>query len=201
MPRIDHAARRRRIVAEALRLFAKLGYAKVNFGMVAEKCGLSRTMLYNYFRDKRAIFNEAIDLVTSRIAATCDAAKASDAPAPERLRRVCADVFATLSENRDYVCVIADFLSGLRRRGTVPVDRVKEHTEGLVRTFRCIVAEGVGRGELRADADPDRAAALLYSQFEAFALRIAVTGGADLASAAPCMDALVAYLSRERGLA
>ena len=195
MPRIDHAARRRRIVAESLRLFAKFGYAKVNFGMVAGACGLKRTMLYNYFRDKRSIFNEAIDLVTSGVASACEAAKASDAPAAERLRRVCAEVFALLSDNRDYICVIADVLTNYRRRGAVPVDRVKAHTEGLVRTFKAIVSDGVRRGELRPGADSALTADLLYSQFEAFALRIAVTGNADLASAAAAMEELVSSFS------
>lgn len=194
MPRIDHEGRRRRIVAESLRLFATLGYPKVNFGMIAQASGVSRTILYNYFKDKRAIFNEAIDLVTGKIRATCDECAAMSANAEEKLRRVCLTVFSVLFDNRDYVCVIADFLTNLRRKGAIPVDKVRAHTEGLLRAFQRIVTEGVSNGDFRANVDPRRAADILYSQYEALALRIAVTGTADISSSVAAMDELVRAL-------
>lgn len=194
MPRIDHDKRRRRIVAESLRLFATLGYSKVNFGMIAQASGLSRTILYTYFKDKRAIFNEAIDLVTGKIRSTCDMCAAMTANAEEKLRRVCLTVFSVLFDNRDYVCVIADFLTNLRRKGAIPVDKVRAHTEGLLRAFQRIVTEGVSNGDFRANVDPRRAADILYSQYEALALRIAVTGTADISSSVAAMDELVRAL-------
>lgn len=194
MPRIDHASRRRRIVAESLRLFATRGYSKVNFGMIAQASGVARTILYNYFRDKRAIFNEAIDLVTGRIRATCEECETVAAGAEEKLRRVCLTVFSVLFDNRDYICVIADVLSNYRRRGSVPVEKVRAHTEGLVRFFERIVSAGVASGEFRSDMDPRVAAGVLYSQYEALALRIAVTGGADLSASVSAMDGLLRSL-------
>ena len=67
--KIDHEERKNRIVSESLRLFGQKGYDAVNFGMIADACKISRTLLYAYFKDKRAIFNEAIDKATSRIEA------------------------------------------------------------------------------------------------------------------------------------
>ena len=191
MPRIDHEGRRRRIVAESLRLFATLGYPKVNFGMIAQASGVSRTILYNYFKDKRAIFNEAIDLVTGKIRATCDECAAMSANAEEKLRRVCLTVFSVIFDNRDYICVIADFLTNLRRKGALPVDRVRAHTEGLVRAFNRFMSEGIASGEFRADIDPRRAADILYSQYEALALRVAVMGTADISVCVAAMDELL----------
>lgn len=194
MPRIDHESRRRRIVAESLKLFATRGFPKVNFGMIAQACGVSRTMLYLYFKDKRAIFNEAIDLVTGKVRATYEECAAMAAGAEAKLRRLTMTVFATLFDNRDYICVIADVLTNYRRKGAVPVERVRAHTEGLVRALRRLVAEGVEGGELRPSVDPDRAAAVLYSQFEAVALRMAVTGNADLAASVDAMDEIIRAL-------
>ena len=67
---INHQRRRREIRAKSLELFARYGFADVNFGMIARECSVSRTLLYTYFRDKLAIFNEAIDEATSCIAET-----------------------------------------------------------------------------------------------------------------------------------
>ena len=194
MARIDHAARRRRIVAESLRLFATCGYTKVNFGMIAQASGVARTILYNYFKDKRAIFNEAIDLVTGKIRATYQETAATSVAAEEKLRRVCMKVFAVFFENIDYICVIADVLTNYRRKGAVPVDRIKAHTEGLLRVFERFVAEGVSRGEFRRTISPPRAAELLYSQYEALALRVAVTGNADLGVCVASLEELLAAM-------
>ena len=116
------------------------------------------------------------------------------AGAEAKLRRLSMAVFATLFDNRDYICVIADVLTNYRRKGAVPVERVRAHTDGLVRALRRLVAEGVESGEIRATVNPDRAAAVLYSQFEAAALRMAVTGNADLAASVDAMDEIMLAL-------
>ena len=195
MPKIDHTLRRRQIVAESVKLFATHGYQQVNFGMIAKACGVARTLLYKYFRNKRAIFNEAIDEVTAKVRAKYGEAAASRASADQKLRQVCVTVFTVLFENRSFVCVVSDVLSGYRRRGgSVPVDRVIAHTSGLLRVMQELVAEGVAQGEYRADVDPRRAANLLYSQYEAAALRIAITGNAELAESLEEMGLLLRSL-------
>ena len=64
---VNHRERKREIRAISLRLFARHGFDDVNFGMIAEACGISRTLLYTYFKDKRQIFNEAIDGATDAV--------------------------------------------------------------------------------------------------------------------------------------
>lgn len=193
MPKsVDHSERRRRIVAESLKLFATAGYSQVNFGMIAQASGVSRTILYTYFQDKRAIFNEAIDEVTRKVRSTYESVAKTGATADAKLRQVCLTVFALMFENRSFVCVIADVLTNYRREGSaVPVERVTEHTAGLLRIFSELVAEGVAKGEYRRDLEPPKVADLLYAQYEAAALRIAVTGNADFAA---CFDGLDAVL-------
>ncbi len=176
---IDHDARRSRIVAESLELFATQGYSKVNFGMIAQHCGLARTILYTYFRDKREIFNEAIDQVTRQVRATY-ARTANLAGADAKLREICHTVFNLMFSNRDFICTISDVLTDYRRKGSIPVERIRKHTQGLVQVFKALITEGATKGEFRAELNPGLMAGLFYSQFEAAALRIAVTGNADL---------------------
>lgn len=190
---VDHEGRKRRIVKESLKLFAAVGYAQVNFGMIAKNCGVSRTLLYTYFKNKRAIFNKAIEEVTSRVAVTYETAMATGASADAKLRRVCAAVFDQLYGNRDFICVIADVLAGYRRKGATPFEKIAQHTGGLLRVFTRILEEGIARGEFRP-VDVPRAASVLYSQFEAAALRIAVTNTADPAESVAEMDAILRTL-------
>ena len=190
---VDHERRKRRIVKESLRLFAAVGYAQVNFGMIARNCGVARTLLYTYFKNKRAIFNQAIGEVTSRVAETYAAAMATAEGADAKLRQVCTAVFDQMYGNRDFICVIADVLAGYRRKGATPSEKIAEHTGGLKRAFARILEEGVARGEFHP-LDVPRTVSVLYSQFEAAALRIAVTGDASRPESAADMDAILRSL-------
>ena len=70
--------------------------------MIAKACGVARTLLYKYFRNKRAIFNEAIDEVTDKVRARYEEASASLASADQKLHRVCFTVFELLFDNRNF---------------------------------------------------------------------------------------------------
>ena len=65
-PTVDHRARKQEIIANAIRLFAKLGYRDVSFREISEACGVARTVIYRYFRNKRQIFDGAVILVLGR---------------------------------------------------------------------------------------------------------------------------------------
>ena len=105
---INHKERKRQIRAVSLRLFARYGFNDVNFGMIAKECGVARTLLYTYFKDKRAIFNEAVNEATSSVEAQYREIMHSRQSADAKLRQLCIAVFALLFDNRDFLCVIVD---------------------------------------------------------------------------------------------
>jgi len=191
MPKIDHEARKSQIVAESIRLFAKFGYGMVNFGMIARRVGIARTLLYPYFKNKRAIFNAAITGVTSRVEAKCAEVIRSRQSADAKLRQICIAVLAMLFDNRDFVCVVADVLAGYRRKGAIPEDRVDAHTAGVKRILRSLAREAIRRGEYDRRANPVRTAQVLYSLFEAAAMRMAITGRAELSDFIDQLDAIL----------
>jgi len=52
---------RLKIIKEARRLFLKYGFEKVSMSMLAEKVGISKSNLYNYFASKEDIFYHLTD--------------------------------------------------------------------------------------------------------------------------------------------
>ncbi|MGN0855263.1 MAG: TetR/AcrR family transcriptional regulator [Kiritimatiellia bacterium] len=195
MPKIDHSERRRHIVSESVKLFADYGYAQVNFGMIAKASGVARTLIYRYFKNKRAIFNEAINEVTDKVRDKYPTAADAGIGADQKLRRICITVLMLMFANRRFVCVIADVLSGYRRKGgSIPVERVIAHTSGLLHVLQTLIAEGVSTGEYRAELNPQVTANLIYSQYEATALRMAITGNAELSVCLEEMEALLRSL-------
>lgn len=197
---VNHKERKREIRAISLRLFARHGFEDVNFGMIAEACGISRTLLYTYFKDKRQIFNEAIDEATGVIGVRYREIVRSRLSPDAKLRQICISVFALLFDNRDFLCVIVDFLCAVRRGGKIPVDNILRHTMGLKRILHSFVVEAIHRGEYDASINANRATALLYSQFETAVLRIAVSGQAEISESIDALNAILfAFRSRNDG--
>ncbi len=192
--KVDHEQRKETIVTESLRLFSQKGYSAVNFGMIAKACRISRTALYAYFKDKREIFNVAIDKATYRIEAKYAEIVHSRQSADAKLRQICITVLSILFDYRDFVCVISDYLTRLRRTAEIPVAYVKRHTIGLKRIMHSLIIEAIGRGEYPRAVNPSRAIDLIYTQFEATAMRITTTGGADLAEAVARTDAILSVM-------
>lgn len=192
MPKpVDHALRKKAIVTESVRLFARLGYSAVNFGAIAKRCSISRTLLYTYFKNKRAIFNEAIFEVTSRVEKKYAEVVHSSQSADAKLRQICITVIAMLFDNRDFVCVIADVLAAYRRKGALPLENIERHTSGVMRIMEALVREAVRRGEYNKATVPGKVAKLLYSQFESAAMRIAITGRAEISEAIDRLDTIL----------
>lgn len=178
---INHKERKRDIRAMSLKLFAQHGFAAVNFGMIAKECGIARTLLYTYFKDKRTIFNEAVDEATSSIADLYRELLHTRQSADAKLRQLCVAVFALLHDNRDFLCVIVDLLREYQRKGKLKVENILRHTVGMKRIIHSLILEGRHRGEYDAELNINRATMLVYSLFEAAILRLTVSGGAEMA--------------------
>ena len=127
-PTVDHRARKQEIIANAIRLFAKLGYRDVSFREISEACGVARTVIYRYFRNKRQIFDGAVILVLGRIVQKHAEIVHSKLPAAVRLRQICTVVTATLFDNRDFLCVIIDYVMAMRRANHDMARRIMQFT-------------------------------------------------------------------------
>lgn len=193
---VNHRERKREICAKSIRLFAQRGYQDVNFGTIAKECGLSRTLVYTYFKDKRTIFNQAIVELTTAVADKYRELQRSETTADAKLRELCMTVFALLFDNRDFLCVIVDRLCAFRMTGKLPVENVMRHTLGFKRIVHSIIVEACHRGEYVPSLDPNRATALVYSQFEAAILQLAVSGEAVLTSLIGQMNLLLSSFKR-----
>ena len=64
MPKkIDHEKRKIEIMSAALEVYAKEG-RNANLSMIASSCGLSRTTVYQYFKDESQLYQYAVKYTT-----------------------------------------------------------------------------------------------------------------------------------------
>ena len=175
---IDHRARRHDIILAAIRLFAQEGYQSVTFAMLSAHTGVARTVLYRYFRDKRQIFNSAIVELLSRIVKKHTEIVHSETSAAGRLSKICTAVIVMLFDNRQFLCVIIDYVMSMKRAGYDMSRRIKKLTFGIKRVIHTLLLLGVRQGEFRRGIDADAVTDILYAQFESTVMRLAITDDA-----------------------
>ena len=193
---VDHGARKREIVTNAIRLFARDGYAGVTFQDLADTCRVARTILYRYFKNKRQIFDAAILLAMQNVVREHGEIIHSRFSASVRLRQICTTATAALFENREFLTAIVDFVTAMKRAKHDMTRRIMTFTIGLKRILHTLLAEGVHRGEFRADANPDLYTDLLYSQFESAVLRLTLSGDAVMSDVVGRIDEILKGLER-----
>ena len=164
---------RRRIVASrTLRLFARMGFSKVSFQDISKATGVPRTALYRCYRTKREIFDDAIGRALSELRTIINAVLAEQAPAAERLGKVCGIVVDHLFDQRDFLSAIFNFVSSMVTAGEDMSARIEGFTGGLRRAFRKLLVAGVEDGSFRSTVDPEASAEMLFALMEAAAFNI-----------------------------
>ena len=61
---VEHEKRKREILERALDVFVAEGYEDATFQKISDRCGITRTTLYIYFKNKREIFMFSIKQLT-----------------------------------------------------------------------------------------------------------------------------------------
>lgn len=101
MPKhIDHEQRKKEILYAALDVFAKEGYKNTSLGLIASSCGLSRTTVYQYFKDKSEIFYFAVKNATDAMFAKYSSKEWNKIENPvDRLLLLMNDILNTADEH------------------------------------------------------------------------------------------------------
>jgi AcrR family transcriptional regulator len=147
---------RGRILREARVLFPAQGYAAVSMQQIADAASVNKATLYHHFLDKEDLFVAVMAEEFARTTAEVAAAIAAGGTLREQLRRVAAQIFASIQT--DFGQLLADFhehvserrRAELRGRGDPPWEQIRLAVE------RARVA-----GEVR-DIDADLVARLFF---------------------------------------
>ena len=181
---VEHEKRKREILEKALDVFVDEGYEDTTFQKIAERCGITRTILYLYFKNKREIFSFSIKLFTERLEASIRGV--SDDPGlcqAEKLSAIAGMAIAECSRSRRLLSVVLDYLGHTRAAGGNPDERVRRRTIRMRHIISGLLIEGIEKGEFRP-CSVKAAGDLFYALIESAIFRIAVLGREDAAGLA-----------------
>jgi AcrR family transcriptional regulator len=171
---VEHDKRKHEILDKALDVFIEEGYEDATFQKIADRCGITRTTLYIYFKNKREIFIDSIRQLTisveTRIAEIIQDVQLSSA---EKLRRTMTTILDSCFENFKLFHVALSYLLQLKKMGKNPGEKVKRRTIRVRHLLSSILIEGINKGEFRVQNIKD-ANELLCGLIETAIYRLAV---------------------------
>lgn len=171
---IAHEKRRREILAHALEVFIDEGFEATTFQKIADRCRITRTTLYLYFKNKKDIFNYSIKQLLGEVEDHILRVRHDTSlNRVDKLIRVLSVIMDRLEENRQLLSVILDYLRCLSKRDTNPETSVRRRTIRLRHILATMVIDGIREGAFRPimvrNADD-----LLYGLLEAAIFQLTV---------------------------
>jgi len=147
---VEHEKRRSEILSKALDLFVEEGYEDVTFQKIADRCGITRTTLYIYFKNKREIFLWSIKQLTGGLEKKLVAIIADTSlSSPDCLKKILNTVIDGCEENHKLFNVLLPYILQLQRSGIDPAERVTRRIIKLQHLMSTVIIRGIKKGEFK----------------------------------------------------
>ncbi len=177
---VEHEKRKHEILEKSLDIFAEEGYEDVTFQKIAAKCGITRTTLYIYFKNKREIFLWSIKQLTSELEESLVSIIAEENLSnAEKLRNVLMTVLEKCVENKKLFNVVLMYLLQLKKMDKDPGERVRRRILRLRHLMSKILIDGIKSGEFKLN-NVKSANEMFYSLIEAAVFRLAILNQDDV---------------------
>jgi AcrR family transcriptional regulator len=160
--------KQQRILDAAIHEFADKGYARASMNVVVGKAGISKGALFKYFRSKGGLFAFVYKMTLNRVKDYLREVRddSQDEVFFERLQRVMRAGVDFIQKHPGLARIHYHIIF----TGDSPYKKeilAELHAESL-RFLRALVEQGMARGELRSDLNPDSVAFVLGSVLDRF---------------------------------
>jgi AcrR family transcriptional regulator len=150
---VEHETRRKKILEKALDVFVEEGFENATYQKIADRCRITRTTLYTYFRNKREIFNFSIKQLLGKVEEELHAVrKDTKLSCPEKLKKTIFLILENLEENKRLLSVILDYLLYLSKSASsseLVNSRLRRRTIRLRHILATMVISGIKAGEIK----------------------------------------------------
>ena len=147
---VEHDKRRHKILEKALDVFVEEGYEDVTFQKIADRCGITRTTLYIYFKNKREIFLWSIKQLVSGIETTImQIVNNTSLNAEKCFRKMLMSIVDAIGENKKLFSVLLLYLIQLQKSGVDPRERVMRRVIKLRHIMTTLLIRGEKSGEFK----------------------------------------------------
>jgi len=154
----DESSVRKALFMAGIGLFAEKGYASTSVREIVSLAGVTKPVLYYYFRSKEGLFLAILDSAAEELEVILEEALRKPGPALERIIHLYRRIYQGLMENQKLFKLINHLFFG-PPQGAPRYDIERFHRR-MVEVIKEIYLEGQRRGEVRA-SDPEEATLLV----------------------------------------
>jgi AcrR family transcriptional regulator len=152
---IDKEQRQAELLEKAIEVFAERGYQATTMDEIAERAGVSKGMLYIYFKNKEALFGAVFRWFGMMTGEMVLEAMSDVEDEAEQIRRIAATWAEVAIHHRNFVPLFLDFwavasMKGMRNDYAEDLATMYEEYRAMIVG---IIEQGKARGKFRADVD------------------------------------------------
>lgn len=179
---IEHDKRKHEILQKSLDVFVDEGYEDATFQKIADRCGITRTTLYIYFKNKHEIFLGSIKELLSSLEIALNKIVSDDNPSSEKALRDFFDkIIDECQNNTKLFSVLLNYLLQLKKTGVDTEERVRRRVIRMRHHINTIVISGIQNGEFK-QISVKEINELLYSMIESAIFKMTVLGVKDISA-------------------
>ncbi|WP_296010606.1 TetR/AcrR family transcriptional regulator [uncultured Treponema sp.] len=177
---VEHEKRKREILEKSFQLFIEDGYEDVTYQKIADKCGITRTTLYIYFKNKREIFLWSIKQLTNDVEQELiGIIKNSQIDSIECLKRIFLCIIDIAESNRAFFRVLKMYLMQLEKSGVDINDRVTRRVIRIQHLMNMVLIRGQKKSEIK-NLPIKEINSLLYCLLETSIFRLGILNQENL---------------------
>lgn len=171
---VEHDKRKKEILEKALDVFEKEGFEDATFQKIADRCGITRTTLYIYFKNKHEIFLFSIKQLLSQMEESLvDLINNSNLSYEKILKTTMLNLIDYCEENKQLFNILLPYLLQIKKEGGSPYDKIRRRIIKLRHLLSTIVITGIQHNEFKQE-NVKNINELLYGLLEAAIFQIAV---------------------------
>lgn len=170
---VEHDKRKHEILQKSLDVFVEQGYEDATFQKIADHCGITRTTLYIYFKNKHEIFLGSIKELLSELEKNLRDIIKKDLDSIESLKQILFTIVDACENNKKLFSVLLNYLMQLKKAGVDTNERVRRRVIKLRHLLSTVLIKGIQKDEIK-NVNVKEINELLYGMIEASIFRIAV---------------------------
>lgn len=171
---VEHEKRRKEILLKSLDVFVEEGYEDVTFQKIADRCGITRTTLYIYFKNKHEIFLGSIKELMASLEESIKLNINDDSLTNEQaLRNILMAIIDKCQDNKKLFIIILSYLLQLKKSGIDTNAKVRRRVVRLKHHLSTVLIRGIQAGEF-SENNVKNMNELLYGLIEAAIFRLTI---------------------------
>ena len=171
---VEHEKRKHEILQKALDVFITEGYEDATYQKIADKCGITRTTLYIYFKNKQEIFGFSIkQLLTEIETSLLKILHKEELTGEQILRQVMETLIDISLQNTKLFDILLPYLIQLKNVGKDPNMSVKRRVLRVRHLISSLIIQGIKSNEFKK-VNIHETGELLYGLIESSIFRISV---------------------------